>query len=255
MISKKEAKQGDCKKLVPELWLVGSWGAESKGKGSPGCIERTVAPYPEDLDSFLVASLVSLLTPGKSVNYPRLYFLWGKRLCPSLHVPPWRGFPGELGLSPCLTLELMAPVTIRHNLPSTVNAFCLTVFIHFFPFHSQNCPGVNTNLRGHPTRDSFVYVKMAIFYCFKYTWTSANSGCQGKQAAGVLAKSTCLRDWCRFICNHPGSMRYCHLLGISRQNCACIFDHGSQPSLQAKSLNCVVSNDVQSTKVSWAGHR
>lgn len=29
---------------------------------------RTVAPPPEDLDSFLVVSLINLLTPGKSFN-------------------------------------------------------------------------------------------------------------------------------------------------------------------------------------------
>lgn len=73
--------------------------AEPKGYEALGYIGRTMTLHPEDLDAFLVVSLLSMLTPSKSLNSLSLSFLWGRLLFPPPHVPTWRGFPGEIGLS------------------------------------------------------------------------------------------------------------------------------------------------------------
>ena len=135
-----EERFANCKRDVTGRKL-----AEPKGYEALGYIGRTMTLQPEDLDAFLVVSLISMLTPGKSLNSLSLSFLWRRLLFPPPHVPTWRGFPGEIGLSPCVTLDLMAQVTVHHNLPGTVNAFSHRIYSSL-AFHSQNCPSLNNKL-------------------------------------------------------------------------------------------------------------
>lgn len=71
IFSKQKANEGRGRQsfqIVAEKWLERRWEAESKGTGSWGYIERTMALQPKELDSFLVVLLISMLTPSKSFN-------------------------------------------------------------------------------------------------------------------------------------------------------------------------------------------